>query len=186
VSLAPLKPYAELIRWGVILLGALVLLGAGFAGGMRWNAGKAAKARAEVVQLKADLAAAKLQASESARKEELARADAVSAVAAAYERGKRDAEAAGDAVADGLRSGAVRFRRLWEECTARPAAGLPGPAADSAEPSGVTESRADSAGRIVRATAHDAAQIRCLQALALTDRGNDPGDLSKGCPVQAP
>lgn len=143
--------------------------------------------RTDAALAAAQIATARAQSSEAARVEEQVRGRAIDSVAKAYERGKRDAQAAGDAVAAGLRTGAVRFRQLWQECSTGSAqGGVPGAAAGTGEPAGTSAGRADSAGRIVRATSQDAAQIRCLQALALTDRGIDPGDLSKGCPEAKP
>jgi hypothetical protein len=127
------------------------------------------------------------KASEAARKEEQTRARYIAGIDAAYQRGLKDAQAAGDRTAADLRTGVQRFRGLWAECTARSAAGseVPGAAAGAGGADGASAGRADSAGRIVRAVESDAAKIRCLQALALTDRGQDPGDLANGCPVQA-
>lgn len=134
---------------------------------------------------KAARSAAEAAASEQARLRERELVTRSNAVAAAFERGKQYADAKGQSTAADLRAGRLHFRRLWQECEARPG-GVPGPAADPAEPAGVSPGRADSTGRIVRATEFDAQLIRCLQADALTIRGLDPGDLSNGCPEVSP
>lgn len=174
--------------WKVGCLAALAaLLGAGVFGGVQTY--RLVKAGAQVATLERDIAnatalaaEAQVAASEANRLREQELASRANAVAAAFERGKRYAQAAGDRTADELRTGERRFRELWQECEARPGA-VPGDPAAVAEPAGATAGRADSAGRIVRAVEFDAQLIRCLQADALTVRGQDPGDLSQGCPA---
>lgn len=80
----------------------------------------------------------------------------------------RDAESKGAAVADGLRSRAIRLQDRWTGCEAR----VSDLAAASGQPDGAADDRADSAGRIVRAAAACDAQVRGLQALILSDRSN--------------
>jgi hypothetical protein len=167
--------------WKFGCIGALAgLLGVSAWGGIQSYRLVVAKGATAI--LAAKYAEAERDAVQAARAEEQAMASVVDAVAKAYERGKVDAKAAGDRVAAGLRAGNVRLREQWRGCEAR----LPGTAPDPGELADAADWRAGSAGRIVGATARDAAQIRCLQAIALTDRGIDPGDLSKGCPEVAP
>ena len=100
-----------------------------------------------------------IKASEGARKIEADKARAANAVAEKYEQDKKDAEAAAKRVADDLRAGNLRLRKLWEGCQARPAA-----QSDSASQSdAAADDRAESAGRIVRAAREADAQIRALQ-----------------------
>lgn len=88
------------------------------------------------------------------------------AVATQYEQEKADAESKGAAVADGLRSRALRLQDRWACCEAR----VSDLAASPSEPDGAADDRADSAGRIVRAAAACDAQVRGLQALVRADR----------------
>jgi hypothetical protein len=90
------------------------------------------------------------------------------AVATQYEQEKADAESKGAAVADGLRTRALRLQDRWAGCEAR----VSNLAASPSEPDGAADDRAGSAGRIVRAAAACDAQIRGLQALILSDRSN--------------
>lgn len=88
------------------------------------------------------------------------------AVATQYEQEKADAESKGAAVADGLRSRAIRLQDRWAGCEAR----VSDLATSPGQSDGAADDRADSAGRIVRAAAHCDAQVRGLQALILSDR----------------
>lgn len=92
-------------------------------------------------------------------------ASAADEVAAAYEKGKRDAEAAGAAVVDDLRAGTLRLQRRWAGCeTLR----LSEASAASIELDAALRDREESAGRIVRAAAQCDAQVRGLQQLVLS------------------
>ncbi|MDT3468931.1 endopeptidase [Stenotrophomonas maltophilia] len=88
------------------------------------------------------------------------------AVATQYEQGKADAESKGAAVADGLRTRALRLQDRWTGCEAR----MSDLAASASQPDAAADDRADSAGRIVRAAAACDAQVRGLQALVRADR----------------
>lgn len=88
------------------------------------------------------------------------------AVATQYEQGKADAESKGAAVADGLRTRALRLQDRWTGCEAR----VSDLAASASQPDAAADDRADSAGRIVRAAAACDAQVRGLQALVRADR----------------
>jgi hypothetical protein len=108
-----------------------------------------------------------VKASESARAQEQAQAVAVANVGEAYEKGKRDAEAAGKRTAADLRAGNLKLRELWQGCEAR---GVSGAAATSGEPDASADDRADSAGRIVRAADEADAQVRALQDFIRAER----------------
>lgn len=83
----------------------------------------------QVAKDQAALAAAQVEASESARLDEQNKAAAVNEAAAAYERGKVDAQALARRTADNLRTGNARLR---DEIAALAARGMPGcPAATS-------------------------------------------------------
>lgn len=126
------------------------------------------RVQAEAAKTEAQIATLTLKASEAARAEEKAKADAVNAVATAYERGKTDAKANGERVAADLRAGNLRLRDQWRGCEAR---GVSGTATGAGEPAGSAELRATGAGDLVRAAAEADAWIRALQSVTQADRG---------------
>jgi hypothetical protein len=85
----------------------------------------------------------------------------------AYAKGKRDAEADAKHVADGLRAGTLKLRKLWQGCEAGRVsdAASGGSSADDA-----ASRRADSAGRVIGAAHDDAEKIRALQKLLQDER----------------
>lgn len=146
------------------LLVALIAL-AGFAVWQRGTVAQAERARdnaqtaKKVAEQERDNAIAVI----AVERQRVKRAEAV---ATQYEQEKADAESKGAAVADGLRSRAIRLQDHWAGCEARVSelGASSGPVDDSAN------DRADSAGRIVRAAAACDAQVRGLQALVRADR----------------
>jgi hypothetical protein len=114
----------------------------------------------------AQRATAAAQASEQARQAEAEKADLANQVAIEYERGKQDAQAVADRVADDLRAGALRLRKQWQGCEAR----VPEAATGPGEPDAGAADRAEGARRIVRAAAECDAQVKGLQALVKADR----------------
>lgn len=121
----------------------------------------------QVVKEKAALAAAQVEASEAARQQEQDRARAANEVAAAYEKGKDDAKAAGDLVAADLRAGVSRLQDRWRGCEARR---VPGTADTSSQPDASAIDRNESAGRIVGAAEQCDAQVIGLQQFILSER----------------
>lgn len=115
----------------------------------------------------AAIAAAQVEASESARLDEQNMARAANAAAAAYEQGKADAEQAAADVVAGLRAGNLRLRDQWQGCKAR---GVSSVAGTASEPDAAGDGRAESAGRIVRAADECAAQVTGLQQFILSER----------------
>ena len=115
----------------------------------------------------AALAAAQVVASEAARQQEQDKAQAANEVAAAYERGKDDAKAAGDRVAADLRAGVSRLQDRWRGCEARC---VPGTADTSGEPDASAIDRNESAGRIVGAAEQCDAQVIGLQQFIRSER----------------
>lgn len=114
---------------------------------------------AETAKLSAQ---AQADAQAKARAIEQAKAKAVADIAESYERGKADAQATADRVAADLRAGTLRLRREWAQCeTGR----LSEAAAATRELDAAEQSRAESAGRIVRAAAECDAQVSALQAI---------------------
>lgn len=104
---------------------------------------------AQVRQLEQNLAAAQANASE------------------AYEKGKRDAEAIGAAVAADLRSGNLRMQQRWARCETQLMSDV---APGTSQPDAATRDREESAGRIIRAAAQCDAQVRGLQELLRLER----------------
>ena len=115
----------------------------------------------------AALAAAQVEASEAARQQEQDQAQAANQVAAAYEKGKDDAKAAGDLVAADLRAGVSRLQDRWRGCEARR---VPGTADTASEPDASAIDRNESAGRIVGAAEQCDAQVIGLQQFILSER----------------
>ena len=150
---------------GIALLSLLL------AGVQTWRLDSAQDALADmslqVVKEQAALAAAQVEASESARLDEQNMARAANAAAAAYEQGKADAEQAAADVVAGLRAGNLRLRDQWQGCKAR---GVPGVAGTASEPDAAGDGRAESAGRIVRAADECAAQVSGLQDFIRSER----------------
>lgn len=107
------------------------------------------------------------KASEAARRHEQQDAANSAKIADAYEKGKRDAEAAGKRVADDLRAGSLRLRRMWAGCEAER---LSGAATSPAEPDADAADRAESAGRIVRSAREADEQIKALQNILRAER----------------
>ena len=149
----------------------LALLALMAAGVQTWRLDSAQDAIADmslqVAKDQAALAAAQVEASESARQVEHEMANAANAAAASYEQGKRDAEQAARVVVAGLRAGNLRLRDQWQGCKAR---GVPGVAGAASEPDAAADDRNDSAGRIVRAGAACDAQVIGLQQFILSER----------------
>lgn len=150
---------------GIALLALLL------AGVQTWRLDSAQGALADmalqVAKDQAALAAAQVEASESARMDEQNMARAANAAAAAYEQGKADAEQAAADVVAGLRAGNLRLRDQWQGCKAR---GVPGVAGTASEPDAAGDGRAESAGRIVRAADECAAQVSGLQDFIRSER----------------
>jgi hypothetical protein len=158
---------------GYVIAGALLFVGivsaaSYFAGHSNGTENAELKAK---VAMDAHLAAdAKAEAEQKEKVREL-EADVLeqqTAASEAYERGRKDAEAIGEAVAADLRAGALRLQQRWSGCEA--ARRLPGPAAPAAESDAAAGDREESAARIVRAAAECDAQVRGLQDLLIRER----------------
>lgn len=147
-----------------VLLGAVLLL-AGIAVWQRGTVAQAERAR-DYAQTAKAVAEQERDNAIAVIAVERQRVNRAEAVAAQYEQEKADAESKGAAVADGLRSRALRLQDRWAGCEAR----VSDLAAASGQPDGAADDRADSAGRIVRAAAACDAQVRGLQAIIRSDR----------------
>ena len=104
---------------------------------------------------------------ESARTAERKLAEAQAEIAAAYIKGKADAEATGKQVVADLRTGNLRLRNQWRSCEADRVSGA---TATTAGADASADDRAESAGRIVRAAREADEHIRALQALLIQER----------------
>lgn len=150
---------------GIALLSLLL------AGVQTWRLDSAQDALADMslqaAKHQAALAAAQVEASESARQAEQNMAMAANAAAASYEQGKRDAEQAARVVVAGLRAGNLRLRDQWQGCKAR---GVPGVAGAASEPDAAADDRNEGAGDLVRAASQCDAQVIGLQQFILSER----------------
>lgn len=122
--------------------------------------GERDNARAELAQTAAVLAT---------ERENLAK---VNAVAAQFEQDKIDAQARHDAVVADLRAGNLRLHQRWQAAAAT--AELSAAVATAAVADGAAVDRIESAGRIIGAAAACDAQVKGLQAYALTCSGGQP------------
>lgn len=152
----------------LILAAILGLGGAGVAG---YNKGKTDAER--VAKIAMDKHLAEDRASERAAEQEANRyrdalATAQNAVSAAYEKGKKDAEATAKRTVADLRAGNLVLHNRWTAC--KTSADLPTAPPAPGEPDAGTADRNESAGRIVQAAAQCDAQVRGLQELLLLER----------------
>lgn len=184
ISLDPLRPYADLIRWGLILLLAIVMVGLGY----RWGASHWKEQYAAEVQAHAhDKAthAATLQRLAEASAAVAAKAKAASQTLAASRRDNdtRLEEALNDAkraeldLAAALRRGDVQLQPQWSCDSPGPGAG--GATADAIQASAA--GRFNSAARIVAAADADAAVIEWLWSGWRADR---QAVIAAGCAVE--
>ena len=154
--------------YGYILAGALLLAGiAGFFGYQLGHSHAATAARAQIAEAENTVLQAEVLHLNNVRETEQKLAAAQTAIAEAYEKGKKDAEAtAADVVAD-LNAGVARLRGRWAGCETER---LSLATALAAEPDAAARDRNESAGRIVRAAAECDAQVRGLQSLLTSER----------------
>lgn len=183
--LDPLRPYAELIRWALIALLAILLLALGY----RWGAGHwKGEYTAEVAGRAADNAAhtATLQRLADASAAVAAKAKTASDALAKsraqsdskYQKALDDAKRAERDLAAALRRGDVQLQPQWS-CPAA-GSGAGGAAADAVQASAA--GRFNSAARIVAAADADAALISWLWDSWKADRD---AVIAAGCAVEA-
>ena len=111
---------------------------------------------------------AKTVATEKARDVETQAQIRAEAVAEGYEKGKKDAEDAGNSTVADLRSDVLRLRQRW---ASRPTAScLPETADTTRKRDAEAESQRESAGRIIRAADECQAQVLACQAFILSER----------------
>lgn len=184
-SIDPLRPYADLIRWALIALLAVLLVVLGY----RWGAGHwKGEYRAEVAGRAADNVAhaATLQSLADATAAVAAKAKAASQTLATsrqendtrYQKALKDAKRAEGDLAVALRRGDVQLQPQWS--CAPSGAGTGGVTPDAIQAS--TAGRFNSAARIVAAADQDAAVIDWLWNGWLADR---QAVIAAGCAVEA-
>ena len=183
-ALDPLRPYADLIRWGLIALLAALLVVAGYRwGATHWKGEYAAEvqahaddnaAHAATMQQLADAAAA-VAAKAKAASEALAtsRRDTDTQ----YQKALNDAKRAQNDLAAALRRGDVQLQPQWSCDSASPITG--GAATDAIQAS--SAGRFNSAARIVGAADADAAVIDWLWNGWLADR---QAVIAAGCAIE--
>lgn len=129
---------------------------------------------AQAAHAKAEKAAflAQFAASESARKEEQSRVQAVDAIARAYERGKSDGKAAADTVLAGVADGTYVLRDRFRCQAPRPAAETPaGPAVSGgAEGAGLSGEDVQFLVRFAAEADDVVRQLTACQAVTEADR----------------
>ncbi len=185
LSLDPLRPYADLTRWGSALLLALLVLALGWRwGGLHWRGEYTAEVKARAADNAAH--AATLQRLADATAAVAAKAKAATealatsrrAIDTQYQKALTDAKRAQNDLAAALRRGDVQLQPQWS-CVA------PGPHAGGAAPDAVQASAAgrfNSAARIVGAADADAAVIDWLWDGWQADRR---AVIAAGCAVEA-
>ena len=122
-------------------------------------------ARAEVAQLKAEIAATKSEALRKALAIELQHAQDMQELGDKLKKEMDDAEAKHAGVVAGLQSGAVRLRKEWQGCEAR-LGSLPEAAETASSVDDLADLRATGAADIVRVGAECDARIRAWQSYA--------------------
>lgn len=131
-----------------------------------WGRGLRADSRADAAEQRAQASDARVKALSDVLADERARARRANEIAAKYEQDKINAEADAKRTVDDLRAGNLRLRKLWQGCEGR----LPEADGGSGKPDAISDDRAESAGRIVRAADEADAQIMALQRFILSER----------------
>jgi hypothetical protein len=163
----------------LIVLGTIAafLLGAGFAGGLKWSKGQVDDLKLQHSEVLRGIAnqAAKVadlsrQASEKFRQRESEQAQRFVDIAAnSYQKGKTDAQASADAVADDLRAGNRKLRHQWLGCVSASRG-----AAETSASAGGTDDAADlraaGVGRVLGIVGACQAHVTSLQAILTAER----------------
>lgn len=175
--IGPLSGYTLGTKLVVLGVAIVFLLGAGFAGGLKWSAGTVNALKLEHAQTLQGIAektakAADLsrKASEAFRQREQQQAQRFVDIAThSYLQGKNDAQASADAVADDLRAGNRQLREQWRGCvsasrgSAEAAAGARGADAEA-------DLRAAGVGRVLGIVGACQAHVESLQAVLIAER----------------
>lgn len=155
----------------ILALILAAILGLGGAGAAGYHKGKAEAERVAKIDMEKHLGEdreAERLATEVANRQKDELAAAQNAVSAAYEKGKKDAEATAKRTVADLRAGNLVLHNRWTACQA--SLDMPAAPAAPGEPDAGTADRNESAGRIVQAAAQCDAQVRGLQELLLLER----------------
>lgn len=158
-----------LYGWAAAALFAILAITAGIAHRLGVNAERE-RGKATMDKHLSDDRKAEHQAIVDARAHEQALEIVLQRVSAAYEKGKKDAEAIGVAVVNDLRNGNLRLRDRWQGCEADLAGRLPETGYAPGQFDATPRDREESAGRIVRAAAECDAQVIQLQNVLLEER----------------
>lgn len=155
----------------ILALVIAAILGLGGAGAAGYRKGTIDAERASQIAMDKHLAedrASERAAEQEANRYKDALATAQNAVSAAYEKGKKDAEATAKRTVADLRAGNLVLHNRWTACQA--SLDVPSPTTATGELDAGTSDRNESAGRIVQAAAQCDAQVRGLQELLLLER----------------
>ena len=144
---------------------ALLALGLAFWLGGQGTRADLADYKTKMAEKTAQVAQAATKASELARQQEQAHAQALADVAQQYEQDKTDAQESHARLVANLRRGTVRLQDHWTCPSGVPQVGTSTGIADE-----IARLQQESAGRIVEAVAECEAQVKGLQAVALADR----------------
>lgn len=169
----PIKPYLSLVKTGLFVacVAAAFVYGCsrGHEKGVRAGAAAVAKLREQQDNERVRFALEHAKAMEEQAKRYQTRAEAMSATATQYQEALTNANRKNDRTVADLRAGTLRFRKLWEDCSAAvPAPGEAAPGGRS--PDEGAELRAASAGRIIGAGAECDAQVIGLQKILMDER----------------
>lgn len=158
------------VPWQVWAL--VALLGAGwYYGHTRFEAGDAAGAarvQAEFDTYRGAVKAAADVSVKAAKKAETKQAEALAAIAATHQKELTDADRTHDRVVADLRAGNLRLRDHWQGAGCDRGGDLPGAAADPGVADDPAELRNQGAADLVRLFDAADADIRALQAAAVT------------------
>lgn len=186
-GLDPLRPYADLIRWGLIALLAVLLVVLGYRwGGSHWRSEYQAEAKARAAENARHAATLQQLADATAAVAEKAKA-ASTALAAArqandnrFQKAQDDAKRAQRDLAAALRRGDVQLRPEWSCGATGPGAG--GAAALAPGQDAAADLRAAGAANLIAGAARADAWIDWLQRELIDTRR---AVIAAGCAVEA-
>ena len=123
--------------------------------------------RADAERARAQVLAEQILRADQIIREERKRAEAMTVIAAQYERDKADAEESAERVIADLRAGVVRLRDEWAGCATD---GLSATAAAARRADELAELRERAAAEVVSVGARADAHVRALQQIVRSDR----------------
>lgn len=166
--LDPLKPYWAAIK--LVLFIGLIVAALIYQHRVKAKAFADGEASGKELVRQSELKAAndRAKAWEDSSKRYQARAEAQEVVSGQYLEELNKGNDRADKLAADVRSGDLRFNRLWSQCQAVSTSGQTPSGPGSADAG--ADDRAASAGRIVRAAAACDAQVRALQSILTTER----------------